>query len=197
MCCKSYKRTNHYPADFAHRQYLTFVPKIPFLSRARAQVIISGAGSAASGVWSQAGGSLVLSTVGTLPISTVFTFSFTVRNPALPQAAAAPVSISGTLRVGGEDLDIPPVALGGGDYPIFGIDHASRPFLVRVPEFAFARIEQTNPVAGQDTVITARFSASTVVPIGSRVIITGLTGSQVTAIYAHAQVSNCFTSIHS
>ena len=153
------------------------------LTRSNSVPVVSSSSDAFrnAGRWTQESGSLVVDVSSTLAAGTDYSLSFSLQNPERAQEAIG-VGISAEIETGLED-DAPMAVFNliPKDDRILNVESGSKPFTIVVPTFTVAKIAQSFPVAGADTVLTVTFRANCDISAGSLLTVAGLVGMQTSA----------------
>jgi hypothetical protein len=136
------------------------------------ETIFSDGTTQGTGAWSSGTLTLTLHNGESVVASTTYTFRFQITNPE--SATASPtinIAASGTATIASAAMTKPGTEL-------YGVANGADPLTVVVPIFSLKSIQQSNIMAGVPNTLRVSLTANFNLPTGSKVTITGLTGSQ-------------------
>ena len=143
------------------------------------EMIFTDGMSQRRGSWSSGTLTLTVYSNSTLRANTTYTFAFAVTNPSEPQSAP-------TIKVAASgSASIPPAAMTKPGTSLLGVPHGEDPLLIFVPDFSYSLVMQMNPASGHSNRIIVIFRANCELLSGSKVTVSGLTGSQTADDNAH------------
>jgi hypothetical protein len=136
------------------------------------ETIFSDGTTQGRGAWSSGTLTLTVHSGGSVVASTTYTFKFVITNPA--SANTSPtinIQASGTATIASAAMTKPGTAL-------YGVANGADPLTVQVPSFSVKSIQQSTPMSGATNTLTVSLTANFNLATGSKVTISGLTGSQ-------------------
>jgi hypothetical protein len=136
------------------------------------ETIFSDGMTQGKGAWSSGTLTLTVHSGESVVASTPYTFRFQITNPA--SATASPtinIAASGTATIASAAMTKPGTEL-------YGVANGADPLTVVVPSFSLKSIQQSKIMAGLPNTLRVSLTANFNLANGSKVTITGLTGSQ-------------------
>ena len=126
--------------------------------------------------WTKSTGTLLLTAENGGPVGqTAYTVTFVLTNPAQSQESPG---VSVMAEISGNLGTLVEKAMVKTGQPLYGVSAGYDPLKVLVPEITVKSIEQLTPVAGTTNTLTVTLNVNYDLATGSKVTISGLTGSQ-------------------
>jgi hypothetical protein len=131
----------------------------------------------AQGNWNKDGALILTAASGGVLVGVSVEVKFNLSNPSTGYTSPS-VSVEAAIEFSGTAVGtIQRVSMTKPNSTLFGVAHGRNPLQVLVPDLTVKTIQQSTPFSGANNELTVNLTSNCDLPEGSKVTITGLTGS--------------------